>query len=126
MKTVVKASITKDDKYLIVLRSKDERPMPLHWDFSGGKLEENEDPIKDLKREVLEETFLKIDECILAGEYTVDIEGKTFLFKIYEAKLTSNEKNIKLNQEYQEFKWATKEEIAELTINPFLNYYLKI
>lgn len=126
MKTVVKACITKNDKYLILLRSKDERPMPLHWDFSGGKLEEGEDPIAGLKREVLEETSLKIDNCIIDKEFTTDIEGKPFFFKIYTVKLISDEKDLKLNHEYQEYCWATRNEIAKLKINPFLKEYLNI
>lgn len=126
MKTVVKACISKNDKYLILLRSKNERPMPLHWDFAGGKLEEDENSIAGLKREVLEETSLEIDNCILDKEFATDIEGKPFFFKIYTIKLVSDEKNLKLNHEYQECRWATRDEIAKLKINPFLKKYLDI
>ena len=61
MKIVQKAVIKKGDKYLILLRPSDKKFFPDHWDFPGGKLDDGEDAIESLKREVLEETGLDMD-----------------------------------------------------------------
>src|SRR5205085_4610829 len=56
MKQVVAAIITResDDKLLICQRRK-EQPLPLKWEFPGGKIEAGEEPVAALKRELEEE-----------------------------------------------------------------------
>jgi 8-oxo-dGTP diphosphatase len=58
MKLVQKAILKKDSKFLIILRSPNAKFFPGYWDFPGGKIEVNEDPIKGIEREVIEETNL--------------------------------------------------------------------
>ena len=54
MKRVVAALIWKDRKILICQRTK-HQPMPLKWEFPGGKIEEGEQPRDALRRELDEE-----------------------------------------------------------------------
>jgi 8-oxo-dGTP diphosphatase len=54
MKQVVAAIITRNGKVLICQRSKDQ-PMPLKWEFPGGKIEEGEGHTAALMRELDEE-----------------------------------------------------------------------
>lgn len=54
MKRVVAALIWKDGQVLICQRTK-HQPMPLKWEFPGGKIEEGEQPRDALRRELDEE-----------------------------------------------------------------------
>lgn len=54
MKQVVAALILKDDKILICQRTR-HQPMPLKWEFPGGKIEPEEQPEEALRRELEEE-----------------------------------------------------------------------
>ena len=54
MKQVVAALIMRDDKILICQRTR-HQPMPLQWEFPGGKIEPGESAIAALVRELEEE-----------------------------------------------------------------------
>ena len=54
MKRVVAALIWQDGKVLICQRTR-HQPMPLKWEFPGGKIEEGEQPRDALRRELDEE-----------------------------------------------------------------------
>jgi 8-oxo-dGTP diphosphatase len=54
MKQVVAGLIVRDGKLLICQRTK-HQPLPLKWEFPGGKIEHGEQPIDALRRELEEE-----------------------------------------------------------------------
>jgi len=54
MRQVVAALILRDGKMLICQRTK-HQPMPLKWEFPGGKIETGEQPRDALRRELEEE-----------------------------------------------------------------------
>src|SRR5205823_249438 len=54
MKRVVAALIWKDKRILICQRTR-HQPMPLKWEFPGGKIEEGEQPRDAMRRELEEE-----------------------------------------------------------------------
>src|SRR5690242_2301857 len=54
MKLVAAALILQDGKLLICQRTR-HQPMPLKWEFPGGKIEEGEQPRDALRRELDEE-----------------------------------------------------------------------
>ena len=64
---VVCGIIWKDDKVLIAKR-KPEKSLGGYWEFPGGKVEQNEDPIDSLKRELLEELGLEISNIYYFGQ----------------------------------------------------------
>ncbi len=54
MKQVVAGLIVRDGKLLICQRTR-HQPLPLKWEFPGGKIEHGEQPIDALRRELEEE-----------------------------------------------------------------------
>lgn len=95
--------IEKEKKVLLLQRSRDDNYYPSMWDFPGGKLNENEDVIDGLKREVKEETGLEIEV-----QFPIDVSSKIFT-KIHLVLITfiSGFKlgKVKLSEEHQNYKW---------------------
>lgn len=124
---VQKAIIKKDNKFLVVLRSPNAKFFPEHWDFPGGKLEPNEDPFAGIKREIIEETSIKTKIIEVVGIYEIELESKgekiPHRFTVYSTEVISSE--ISLSNEHSKFKWATKEEILQLKIEPYMESYFK-
>ena len=126
MRLVQKAVIKNGDKFLILLRGPGAKKFPYYWDFPGGKLELNEEPFSGIEREVMEETSLKVKALKVIGIYEFDFENKgekTHRFTVYSTKIISG--NIKISFEHIEFRWATKEEILKLKIEPFMKAYFE-
>jgi 8-oxo-dGTP diphosphatase len=60
MKQVVAALILRDNKILICQRTR-HQPMPLKWEFPGGKVEPDEPPEDALRRELEEELGIRAE-----------------------------------------------------------------
>lgn len=126
MKLIQKAVVKKGNKYLILLRSKDARYFPEHWDFPGGKLESNEEPVKGIEREVFEETSLRVKASKVSGVYEFDLDNNgegDHRFTVYLTKIVSGE--VRLSFEHLEFKWASKKEISSLRVEPCIKSYFR-
>lgn len=70
-KPTVSALITKGSKILLTKRAI--KPKPGYWDTLGGFLEEGEELIKGLKREMKEELGIEIFKIRFLGIYLVNI-----------------------------------------------------
>jgi|SRR3989344_637503 len=101
-------------RILIVKRKEDEEIHGGKWMLPGGKLEEDESLFDALKREILEETGIEIEnekeyinDYIFqrpTGELTL---GMTFLIRAIND-------DVKLNmKEYDDFAWIATEELDE-------------
>lgn len=125
MKEIQKAVIKKGSTFLIVLRSKKAVFFPEHWDFPGGKLEPNEEPFAGIEREIVEETGLKVKALGVVGVYEMVLKDIPHRFSVYSTKSSSKNQEVKLSHEHTAFKWATKEEILKLKIEPYMVDYFK-
>lgn len=119
-----KAEIKKGNRFLIIRRAPTAHTNPNCWDFPGGMLENGENPEAGLKREVKEETNLKVKVLGPAFVFTQKFKDHHAAFVVCKCKLVSGK--LKLSWEHTAAKWATKEEILRLKIEPFLKGYLKI
>ncbi|MFH1307360.1 MAG: NUDIX domain-containing protein [archaeon] len=99
------------DKFLIVKRSKNEIAYPGKWAFPGGKVEKGYDILATLKREVMEEVGLEIENF---KEYLYDFtferpDGNNVVGLCFEVKAKSED--VKLSEDFEDFAWIRPEEL---------------
>jgi 8-oxo-dGTP diphosphatase len=111
MKRVVAALIVKDELILACQRTR-HQPMPLKWEFPGGKIEEGEQPRAAMRRELEEELGIVADvgnEVFrLVHEYPGggSVELRFFEVRKYEGELD--------NRIFREIRWVTRRELLAL------------
>jgi 8-oxo-dGTP diphosphatase len=111
MKRVVAALIVTDGKILACQRTR-HQPMPLKWEFPGGKIEEGEQPRDALRRELEEE--LGIEATIgnevrrLTHRYPSGgaVELRFFEVRRYEGEIE--------NRIFREIRWVKRKDLLEL------------
>lgn len=107
------------------LMSKEENGI---WELLGGGLEHEEDPVTGLKREILEETGLKVVSVSKTPIYFVTskrLEHDTYIANIiYEIKL----ENLKFtpSEECVELKFFNVEEAKRVNIFPNVEKFLEV
>ncbi len=98
------------------------------WEMLGGGLEHQEDPIESLKREVLEETGLKITRVSSSPRYFITAQknnGKFYMANIvYEIELENMD--FIPSDECQELKFFSIEEMKKLKLLPNVNKLLSL
>ncbi len=87
------------------------------WQFPGGKVEENEAPIKALQRELFEELNINLDlDSATPFTFTeYQNNGKYYVILFYICKKWENKPVAKINQELQ---WVKIEKINQLPTLP--------
>jgi len=118
---------TKIGEYALILNSKDEflmlqfNPPSNRWHFPGGRLDEGDEAVEGLIREVKEETDLDIYDIkpIFTKIFTSERKyGIFFLAKVKEPY------QIKISDEHQNFKWFKKTEIEQIDL--WKSFYKKM
>lgn len=108
MKQVVAALIVQNEQFLIGQRTR-HQPMPLKWEFPGGKIEEGEQPRAALRRELEEELGIVAtigDEVArFRHEYKSGnaVELRFFAVLEYEGEIE--------NRIFREVKWVPREQL---------------
>lgn len=111
MKRVVAALIVNADRILACQRTR-HQPMPLKWEFPGGKIEEGEQPRAALRRELEEELGIEAttgDEVArIHHEYPGggSVELRFFEVRKYQGEIE--------NRIFREIRWVTRAELLEL------------
>ena len=101
-------------------------PLPLKWEFPGGKVEASEDPEECLKREIREELGIDIIivERLISNKHTYP-DQKSFELVPFRCILAGGELDAK---EHKMVKWLNRSELRELDWAdadiPVLNNYL--
>lgn len=108
MKQVVAALIWREGKILICQRTR-HQPMPLKWEFPGGKIEEGEQPRDALRRELDEELGIAAE----IGEEVARIRheypsGNSVELRFFDVRSYSGEVE---NRIFREILWAMPAEL---------------
>jgi 8-oxo-dGTP diphosphatase len=103
MKRVVAGLIWREGKILICQRTR-HQPMPLKWEFPGGKIEEGEQPRDALRRELDEELGI----AAVVGDEVVRIHhkypgGNSVELRFFDVRDYSGELENKI---FREIVWA--------------------
>lgn len=119
------AIIEKEGKILLARRS-EKMPLPLQWEFPGGKLEPGEDPATCIQREILEELGLEISvgvrlDSSIHESREISIELIPFVCSILRGEIHL--------AEHKEVEWVLPEEaktfqLAQADIPVLANYIL--
>lgn len=109
MKRVVAALIVKDDLILACQRTR-HQPMPLKWEFPGGKIEEGEQPRDALRRELEEELGIhaKVGDEIARLQHTYP-NGSAVELRFYIVREYSGEME---NRIFRDLQWALPQALA--------------
>jgi len=102
---------------LLIKRKKE--PYKDFWAIPGGFLEIEETPIEGAKRELLEETSLKIDilkEVGTFGDIDRDPRGRTITIVFY-TFLSSHDHIAKATSDAMEVKWFSVKEMPEMAFD---------
>ncbi len=106
--------VRKGNKYLMLHRNKNKRIMPDIWMAPGGHREFNEGLFECSRREIFEETGLKIKNLsvkAIGNAFLKDLNQEfffTFVFADYAGG------NLKKNTEDGELKWLTPKQMIKL------------
>ena len=101
----------KGDKFLIVQRSKKEIAFPGRWAFPGGKAERGERVMDTLKREVLEEVGLEIEDYKkhLSDFTFIRPDGHNVIGFCFLVMALGEE--VKISEDFDDFRWISPEEL---------------
>lgn len=116
MALTLKAVILKDDKVLLLKRSKKEEFNKGKWDLPGGHIEAGETVNESLKREVKKETGLVVAVDSIINIVEFEKEHKAFRQEKRGLRFLVNylSGEVKLNEnEHSEFQWLTLTEAIE-------------
>lgn len=102
------------DRVLVVKRGRNEVAYPGKWAFPGGKVERGQTVTDALKREIMEEVGLEIeDNWSFLNDYTFmrpdghNVVGMNFLAR-------AKTDNVRLSGDFEDFRWVTPEEFESL------------
>lgn len=118
--------VKKGGKYLMLHRAKHKRIMPDIWMAPGGHIEFNEGLFEAARREILEETGLKIKNLkikVVGNAYLKDLNQELFFTWIM-ADYAGGE--LVFSDHDGEMEWLTSKEIAQLpTLLPEMKKVVK-
>ena len=113
-----------DGKYLLLHRSKEKYPdiVDGSWDIIGGRIDVGETLMNNLKREIMEESGLKlVGDPVLVGAQDILRGSEKHVVRL---TYVGGEAvgDVVLDDEHDDFKWFSIDEMKELD---GLDFYLK-
>jgi len=86
---LVVAALIRDRDRVLVSRRRPDQPMPLLWEFPGGKVEPGEDPVVALAREVREELGCEVRVGRIAEVVFHAYEAFDLVMLVYDCVIVS-------------------------------------
>ncbi|MFQ5349325.1 MAG: nucleoside triphosphatase NudI [Thermoanaerobaculia bacterium] len=124
-RTIVVGLVWNRRRELLFCRmSPDRGVFPGQWGFPGGGIEPGEQMEAALRRELREELGVEVEE-IRPAFFKDCLHRKTFpdgssrpvymIFLLFHC--TASEEDLRLNDEFVEFRWVREEEVGQLDLN---------
>lgn len=112
----VKAVIRNSNNEVLFLRRHKLREGPTNWDLPGGLVEEGEDEIPALNREIQEEVqkVAVIGKALGKWSFHRPVDDRTVEVQNYEAFL--EDENIELSNEHDEAKWFIEADLKSIAV----------
>lgn len=119
--------VNEEGKVLATQRSST-MPLPLKWEFPGGKVEPEETAEESLVREIKEELDVEIRILNRLPDNIHSYDTKTIRLIPFICRITAGQIHLR---EHQEFRWLTPDELFALdwaeadvpVVKAFLNQY---
>lgn len=118
---VVRGLILEDNRILLLKRSANSRTNPGLWELPGGKMLDGETLDKTLKREIYEETGLKVCPIRVLGAFQQEFPFKVSVNIIFQVRVRGGV--LRLSDEHEAYKWV--DEINNLKVSPWLAEFKK-
>ena len=111
-----------EDRCLLLRRAAANPHFAGCWEWPGGKLEPGENFAEGLRREVMEESGLRIELTGLAGATEFEIGDVRVIFLCLDARAVDGEP--RLSKEHDRFAWVTFSQLNRYalvdTVKPFM------
>ena len=114
--TVVAAIIFNEKSQFLIARKKKGKSLAGYWEFPGGKVEENEDAATALRREILEEFNVEIEQLSLYYVYDYSYPETDIHFLVYTALYRDAKPLIPVDHDL--ISWIQADEITQYTFAP--------
>ena len=127
LKRVISSFLVHQGKFLILKRSMLVGSFQGYWSCISGYREKDEEPLETALREILEETQKTRDYLTLlksAGPFYSEIPA--VIFESHWFLFGSEDKDIYLDWEHDEFKWVNPAEIRKFKTVPWLENMIRI
>ena len=125
---IVTSFIRSNDKLLILKRSDKVKSMKGLWAGVSGIIENNEDPLKRAKIEILEEVGITEDKITLVksteGMRVHSPQYENHEWEIYPFLFEAENPTIRLNWENSQYEWINIEELEKYETVPSLQKVL--
>jgi 8-oxo-dGTP diphosphatase len=110
----VAAIIFKEDRILAMKRSLSKDAGPGLWETLSGRVEEGEDPLDAVTREIEEECGLEVEvDPRPVKAYHAARNNDPMILILYRANYKSG--SVRLSEEHDEYAWLTPDEFAEVS-----------
>lgn len=121
--TSCKAIIRHNDMFILFLRDdKDSIPFPGYWDFFGGGIEDGEDLLECIKREIKEELSIDTEPKYL--ETIPEDTNPVRYVAVFEATLNDEQfSSMKFTGEGQRWDEFTSQQLKDMKTIPHFNKY---
>ena len=123
MKIVSKALVVDADNNVLLLRRSNTHPnFPNHVDFPGGEVEEGEQYIAAVQREILEEIGATVNAENIEQIYSKQL-ADDLLHVVFMAKLSDNDKPLKLSWEHSSCEWLPMADFISMPLPEGVDSY---
>ncbi len=113
---VASAVLKNADSSVFIVQRPPNKSMPGYWEFPGGKIEPGETPQQALKRELLEELGLIVDENNLIPFSFVSMAYETFHLVMLVFTCDTWQGTIQLLENQGQYNWVNPDDMTHYTM----------